>query len=92
MDDLISRQAAIDAIKDIDTRIIPWAKAKEYADEGLRIAIEKIEKLPDAEKETDVKDISVDNWGTSGFCGKCFELVLGDWEFCPRCGKKLRWG
>ena len=38
-----------------------------------------------------VNDMSVDNYGKSGFCSNCHELVIGDWKTCPDCGFKLDW-
>ena len=50
MDDLISRQAAIDALH-MDTSIIPFKKAREYADATISEIRNRLEKLPSAQPE-----------------------------------------
>ena len=50
MSDLISRQAAIDALH-MDTSIIPFKKAREYADVTISEIRNRLEKLPSAQPE-----------------------------------------
>ena len=50
MNDLISRQAAIDALH-MDTSIIPFEKAREYADATISEIRNRLEKLPSAQPE-----------------------------------------
>ena len=101
MSGLIDRQAAINAIKNIDTSIIPWKKAKEYADETKAYAIMKIEDLPDAEQTanvlygrtfyTDDGQRVVDPRIVCGNCGATAWDYKGNFNYCPKCGRKLIW-
>jgi len=50
MSDLISRQSAIDALH-MDTSIIPFEKAREYADATISEIRNRLEKLPSAQPE-----------------------------------------
>ena len=40
---------------------------------------------------TKVMEITEDNYGRSGYCGHCSEIVIDSYKYCPACGKKLRW-
>ena len=53
--EFINREEAIDAVKSIDTSIIPFAKAKEYVDETIAIINKKLEDLPSIQTETTAK-------------------------------------
>lgn len=50
MNDLISRQAAIDALR-MDIDIIPYAKAREYARAVIETVYNRLEELPSAQPE-----------------------------------------
>ena len=50
MDDLISRQAAIDALR-MDISIIPFAKAREYVRAAIETIYNRLEELPPAQPE-----------------------------------------
>ena len=50
MDDLISRQAAIDALR-MDISIIPFAKAREYVRAAIETIYNRLEELPSAQPE-----------------------------------------
>lgn len=81
MNDLISRQAAIDAL-------IEW-----YGCEPTDIgAFENIiEKLPTAERKghwIELKCGSASLWK----CSECGELFLEDFYYCPNCGADMRGG
>jgi len=91
MDDLISRQAATDALH-MDTSIIPFEKAREYADATISEIRNRLEKLPSAEPKTG-KWI-LDRSGAY-CCSECMEPCAGyvmmkprD-KFCKMCGTKM---
>jgi len=90
MDDLISRQAAIEAID----AVFPVDPMKsEYAQGiacGAALAKTYVEQLPSAQKKGHWKDecsCSVCNWiheDDHGF------VLLTDYNFCPNCGADMR--
>ena len=53
--DCISRQAAIDALH-MDTSIIPFKKAREYADATISEIRNRLEKLPSAQPATNCSE------------------------------------
>lgn len=57
--DLVSRQAAIDALK-MDISIIPFAKAREYVREAIETIYNRLEELPSAEPEVRTQMSSAD--------------------------------
>lgn len=67
--DLISRQAAIDALK-MDISIIPFAKAREYVRAAIEMIYNRLEELPSAEPEED--------------CGTCKHGIFGSTQ-CDNC-------
>ena len=102
MDDLISRQAAIDAI---DRLILPQVKGETAAEEINRVAWrcaincaeEMIGHLPSAERRG--------RWirtGEDGYCSICncdMPMYKEDWEwryletpYCPNCGARMDGG
>lgn len=99
MDDLISRQAAIDMLKKIS--FSHWFEFGEYLSEDTREieiingnkALEAIEALPSAQPQRmrgewiDVtKTVGAELWK----CSECGELELEDSYFCPNCGADMR--
>lgn len=50
MNDLISRQAAIDALR-MDISIIPFSKAREYVHAAIETIYNRLEELPSAQPE-----------------------------------------
>jgi CRISPR/Cas system-associated exonuclease Cas4 (RecB family) len=81
MSDLISRQAAIDALH-MDTSIIPFKKAREYADATISEIRNRLEKLPTAQPEIircrNCKFAS----GDSRICMKFGHSPIGELDFC----------
>ena len=84
--DLISRQAAIDALK-MDISIIPFAKAREYVRESIETIYNRLEELPPAQPEIirckDCKFYSPMNRETkTGICNLIMHQNFGDNWFC----------
>ena len=79
--DLISRQAAIDALH-MDTSIIPFEKAREYADATISEIRNRLEKLPSAQPDIircrNCKFAS----GDSRICMKFGHSPIGELDFC----------
>lgn len=79
--DCISRQAAIDALH-MDTSIIPFEKAREYADATISEIRNRLEKLPPAQPEIircrECKFAS----GDSRICMKFDHSPIGELDFC----------
>ena len=64
MDDLISRQAAIDALKQFKPEIIPYEKARSYVEETIDTMYDRIEELPSVQPvatDTNVGDTTHKN-------------------------------
>lgn len=64
MDDTISRQAAIDALKQFKPEIIPYEKARSYVEETIDTMYDRIEELPSAQPvatDTNVGDTTHKN-------------------------------
>ena len=78
MDDVIYRQAAIDAIERAVTK-----EVARWSIEDLPSAQKKGEWLYDEEREAT---------GIYAICSCCDEKVYqcGEWLFCPRCGADMR--
>ena len=93
MNDLISRQAAIDALH-MDTSIIPFKKAREYADATISEIRNRLEKLPSAQpKKGKWIDETFKPWGLVYHpykCDQCGEHSEADSNFCPNCGTDMR--
>ena len=101
MSDLISRQAAIEAIERL---ILPQGKGETAAEEINRVAWrcaincaeEMIGHLPTAERAG--KWIATKEWGGRNFsCSECrFEFTVDTcmlkpiWNYCPNCGARMR--
>ena len=88
MDDLISRQAAIDALH-MDTSIIPFKKAREYADATISEIRNRIEKLPPAEQK---RGKWIQDRSGAYCCSECMEpcatyvMMRPRDKFCKMCG------
>ena len=85
MDDLISRQAAIDALIE-----------GFFPKRGIDAAICAIEDLPSAERQGKwvnekyrwIKSISM-WWSAAYECSVCGEAGIKDWHYCPNCGARM---
>jgi len=97
MSDLISRQAALDAIQQRADRIDSIYSAFW---EGLIIAQDIVKNIPSAEPERTAK-VEEDEWiehkMLSRDYGKiyyqhdcCCDLYESPYQFCPYCGKKMK--
>ena len=96
MDDLISRQAAIDAF-DLPIYNITGRENAERVVEYLKAVIQRIKDLPSAQPERKKGKWIWSEENASWCCGACdcvFEEI--DWRpeynFCPNCGARMeRW-
>ena len=92
MDDLISRQAAIEDIKECAQAahsIHEWDMEQGYIN-----AIECLEELPSAEPEC-IRGRWIEKPHVHGvaYCSLCdYELHTNDTNFCPNCGAKMEVG
>ena len=92
MSDLISRQAAIDALH-MDTSIIPFKKAREYADVTISEIRNRLEKLPSAQPERIKSKWALHTYMPHNkFCLACRNDSPYNkrWDFCPKCGAEMR--
>lgn len=94
MNDLISRQAAIDALRTCyDTETVTMDNGDEYI--NYDDAVGEIEQLPPAQPmRKKGKWIMVTGqmhmrWRECSECGSASDLAY-KWSFCPRCGADLR--
>ena len=99
MDDLINRQAALDAF---DGAKVDEEYCNEYDigyNDGIDFAVSKISVLPSAQPEQKVGEWIDDGqygdnfphhaWRCSG-CGECVIEIDTPWfKFCPNCGAKM---
>ena len=93
MDDLISRQTAIDAViaegRDVDSRYLLSERIIHEAD-----AVEAISMLPSAQPKRGkwIHDDNTWEWVDEYVCDQCGEkttsTVMGKprWNYCPNCG------
>jgi len=82
MRDLISRQAAIDAVQN---RHMMLSKEKV-------LLINDLEKLPSAEpnRGTWIDTGSNEEWYAREYrCSECGDTMLGEANYCPNCGAKM---
>ena len=89
MSDLISRQAAIEAIKE------EWdGCCSEYpATQIIYDTTEAIERLPiiQPKRGTWIDTGSNEEWYAREYrCSECGDTMLGDANFCPNCGADMR--
>ena len=85
MDDLISRQAAID-------ELVRWGKIPEYGESDrnmIACTIGMLSSLPSAEPERKWIGIEFDEYACSS-CGCVVEDEEPTWSFCPNCGADMR--
>ena len=92
MDELISRQAAIDALRTCyDTETITMDNGDEYINYGD--AVGEIEQLPPIQPKRETATVSVgkSRGGVTMWyeCAACGELVDQGDTFCSRCGRRL---
>ena len=90
INDCISRQAAIDTLH-MDTSIIPYKKAREYADATILEIRNRLEKLPSAQAETAKRIVGKSRNGMTLWyqCDMCNEPVDAQDSFCRGCGRRL---
>ena len=92
MDDLISRQAAIDALRTCyDTEKITLDTGDEYIDYGD--AVGEIEQLPPVQPKIGRWIHDGSKWTNKWICSECgykwfFDCIEG--AFCPNCGADMR--
>ena len=88
MNDLISRQAAIDALENTKTAISE--NGERYI--AKQNAIMRIDALPSAQPRTGKWKNIVDGieytWGTCDTCGAHIPMPYKYYEYCPHCGTK----
>ena len=93
MDDLISRQAAIDAIKKIN------AHGNTDRANGLGLSENAIILLPSAEPErktgrwiemVDADPMTGEPYVCGVYCSECGERIGCESNFCPNCGADMR--
>lgn len=95
MDDLISRQAAIDAL-----RVAYWDDNIQSAKDDPCIvdamtdwAIRQVKALPSTQPERKTGRWEYIDYGGFGnyHCTACREICIcnGDYDFCPNCGAKM---
>lgn len=90
MNDVISRQAAIDTLH-MDTSIIPYKKAREYADATILEIRNRLEKLPSAEPKTGRwSGVRYDAELGLFVCDNCGMFSFMEYAFCPNCGADMR--
>ena len=100
MDDLISRQAAIDAIRASTSKYTGFMEMEMYTDDD---AVEAIEDLPSAQPERktgQLKYESAYNWFRCNVCRKIYPSEFMQYfdscqyqpgfNFCPNCGADMR--
>lgn len=91
MNDLISRQAAIDAVmnesREVDSRYLESERIIHECD-----AVEVLSLLPSAEPERHGRWIRIafeDQWGVYA-CSECGICAVGNhFNYCPNCGAKM---
>lgn len=84
MDDLIRRQAAIDAILGMFLNIA-------YSEKNIAwsMALDKIRQLPTAEKRGKWIDYCGDLKCDQCGCEADLFGIRGEWNYCPNCGAKM---
>ena len=102
MDDLISRQDAIDAIKEFKHGAAEWKDEQEEhsdiwhrADSAIASAIEiglRVKKIPSAQKKGHWIDTNPDEpLDPRQTCSECGNTeILHSANFCPNCGADMR--
>lgn len=81
MDDLISRQAAINAMCEV---------CSDWCDEGVCKKVSAIQKLPPAQPERKTGKWIEDEDEMRVICSKCGEPNYSISDFCPNCGADMR--
>ena len=72
-----------------DKRIEELERKVEEMEERLAIMAEQCETIPDKTgAEPDVEG-GGSNW--YHVCGECHGVIYRAWNFCPECGKKVKW-
>lgn len=87
MDDMISRQAAINKFE-------PWLKVKGYSDgelNMLKAVLYELTVMPSAQPETAKRIVGKSRDGMTLWyqCDMCYEPVDAQDDFCRGCGRRL---
>ena len=84
--DLISRQAAIDALWKVKDE-----RDSVYYTSAIHTAVETLEQLPSAQPEPKTgRWIKMsDSVGTYHCCSRCGREGTRMWKYCPHCGTKM---
>lgn len=95
MDDLISRQAAIDAFYPIRCKLqmMDDTQTADKVMHGLWLAEKAIEQLPSAQSERKKGEWITQEFGSWAECSECHELYdipIAYSNFCPNCGADMR--
>ena len=86
--DLISRQAAIDALIELTIQRDKWDDKEGFAQKrGIDAAICAIEDLPSAERHGRWEPYL--NEGLIVKCSVCGSRYAEPWHYCPRCGSRM---
>lgn len=92
--DLISRQAAMDALKQQAETMSEWSNRYAEQRKGVLTAVNIIEDLPPAEpkkgKWGNIVDGTEYSWGTCDTCGARIPMAYKYYEYCPHCGADMR--
>jgi len=88
MDDLISRQAAIDAIRASTSKYTGFMGMEMYTDDD---AVEAINGVPSTKPKTGKWEMK---WhclfhAELPTCSQCSEVSPFKYDYCPRCGAKM---
>lgn len=72
-----------------DKRINDLERKVEEMEERLAIMAEQCETIPD---KTGTKP-GIEGGGSRWYhvCGECRGVIYRAWNFCPECGKKVKW-
>ena len=91
MSDLIDRQAAIDAMAELQGKAITMGEFK-----GISKAWNRITELPPAELERKkgkwenyIADTGVEHWRVIR-CSECEKVAIERYNYCPHCGAHMR--
>jgi len=96
MDDVIYRQAAIDALWGLrrEQQMMDDTQRADLVMQGIRLAEKALSQLPKAQPTADVPERNVGKWikvGDNSYrCSVCNEISCCNGNFCPDCGADMR--